>query len=83
MEKKVTTLKLSTETKARLDKLKEHEAESYDLVINKALNILNICVKNPDVAAKILMDIEKSKKRTEMIKRGSAIQPQNNKLKQK
>lgn len=62
-----TTIKIFDKTKQRLEHLKEHSGESYDSLINKNLNILNICMRSPALAARILRDIEKSKKRTELI----------------
>ena len=55
-----TTIKLSDKTKQRLEHLKEYPGESYDDIINKNLNILNICMRSPALAARILRDIEKS-----------------------
>jgi large-conductance mechanosensitive channel len=40
-----TTMKLSSETKKRLDGLKEYERETYDELINKVLNIINIAIR--------------------------------------
>lgn len=60
---KTTTIKISEKTRARLEHLKEHKEESADTIVNKALNLLNICSKNPQLASKILADIEQSKKR--------------------
>jgi hypothetical protein len=62
-----TTIKIAEKTKERLDHLKEYPGESYDVIINKNLNILNICLRRPGLAARILRDIEKSKKRKELI----------------
>lgn len=62
-----TTIKIAEKTKERLDHLKEYPGESYDAIINKNLNILNICIRRPALAARILRDIEKSKKRKELI----------------
>lgn len=68
-----TTIKLSDKTKQRLDHLKEYAGESYDAIINKNLNILNICIRSPGLAARILRDIEKSKKRKELIENPDSI----------
>jgi len=70
---KITTIKLDTQTKARLDKLKEHEHETYNNLINKVLNILNICVKNPSLASGILRDISRTKKRDKLIENPEKI----------
>ena len=68
-----TTIKISDKTKERLNHLKEYTGESYDSIINKNLNILNICVRRPGLAARILRDIEKSKKRKELIENPDSI----------
>ncbi len=64
---KITTIKLAKETKERLDNLKQHGRESYDEIIKKLLNILNICKRSPSLAARILRDIDRSKKRETLI----------------
>ncbi len=53
-----TTIKISKDTKDRLDKIKEHSKESYDEAIRKILYILNTCKINPLKAKKILKGIE-------------------------
>ena len=58
--KEITTIKLDNETKSRLDRLKVHEKESYNEIINKLLNILNIFKKNPALGNKILANIDRS-----------------------
>ena len=60
-EKKITTIKLNTETKKRLDNLKEYERETYDELINKVLNIINISIKNPLSGARIFKNIKRKK----------------------
>lgn len=64
---KITTIKLAKETKERLDNLKQHEKESYDGLLKRLLNILNICKKSPSLAARILQDIDHSKNREKLI----------------
>ena len=68
-EDKITTIKLDKETKSRLDKLKTSRRETYDEVLQKMLQILNICKSNPIEARSRLKDIDRikyiySKKRT-------------------
>ncbi len=60
----ITTLKLNKETKKRLDGLKEHHRETYEDVIKKMLNIINITVRNPIAGARIFrrIKLKKSKK---------------------
>ena len=60
---KITTIKLEYETKERLDRLKEHEKESYNQVIKKMLHLLNIFRKNPEQGNKILRAIDTAIKR--------------------
>lgn len=58
---KITTIKLLNSTKARLDGLKEYERETYDEVLNKVLNIVNIAIRNPLAGAKIFSNIKRKK----------------------
>ena len=60
---KITTIKLEKETKARLDRLKEHEKESYNQVIKKILHLLNIYRKNPEQGNRTLRTIDNTIKR--------------------
>lgn len=59
----ITTIKIHQETKQRLDKLKEHNRETYDQILRKILFILNISKKNPEKAQKLLNKIDYSIKR--------------------
>ena len=54
----ITTIKIERETKARLDRLKEHEKESYNQIIKKMLHILNLVRKDPSLGNKILKNID-------------------------
>jgi hypothetical protein len=56
----ITTIKLSKETKERLDKLKEYRRESYDDLLRKMLGILNLSRADPDKARVILNKIYKT-----------------------
>ena len=58
---KITTIKLDRGTKLRLDKLKTSKKESYDEVLQKILQILNICKSDPFEAKQRLHDIDKIK----------------------
>jgi hypothetical protein len=64
---KTTTVKISENTRDRLEHLKEHKEESFDTLINKSLNILNLCKRSPGLAARVLKDIDKTKKRKELL----------------
>ena len=59
-----TTIKLTKKTKARLDNLKVYKHETYEEVLVKMLEILNLA-RNQSEQAKIrLIDIDKERKRT-------------------
>ena len=58
-----TTIKISQETKKRLDNLKEFEKESYEEIIKKILYILNILRKNPTQGQETLEKISYNVKR--------------------
>lgn len=59
---KITTIKLSKSTKERLDSLKEYKRESYEELIEKILEILNICKMNPLKARAKLIKIDRQHK---------------------
>jgi len=63
MDSKTTTVKISRETKTRLDNLKEYNRESYEEILKKILHILNLVRKNPLLAERFLGDIDKTIKR--------------------
>jgi len=58
----ITTIKLSKETKNRLDRLKEHHRETYDEVLRKLLFILNTLRKSSEKSQRILMKIDRNVK---------------------
>lgn len=55
----VTTIKLYKKTKKRLNKLKVSKRESYEDVLKRILDILNICRINPAKARDKLIVIDK------------------------
>ena len=55
---KITTIKLTTETKTRIEKLREHKKESYDDILRKILYVLNVARESPEKSKKILEKIE-------------------------
>ena len=63
---KITTIKIDKETKMRIDKLKVHQKESYDEIIQKILFILNLCKASPEEAKGRLLTIDKVKKLNEL-----------------
>jgi hypothetical protein len=76
---KITTIKLDKKTKDRLEHLREHK-ETYNEIINKALNILNICLKNPYLANKILRDMERGRKLGNLLENPEKILKRNKNL---
>ena len=62
---KITTIKLSQNTKARLDNLKEYRRESYEEIIWKIFEILNLCKVSPMRARAKLMKIDRQHREVE------------------
>ena len=62
-KRNITTIKIEKQTKLRLDGIKEHHRETYNELINKMLNIINITIKSPVTGARILRNIKKKKSR--------------------
>jgi len=60
---KITTVKLSEDTKSRIDHLKLYPRETYDEIIQRLLNILNITMKNPNAARHRLVNLDKQRRR--------------------
>ena len=60
---KITTIKLQTETKERLDKLRENRSESYDDILRKILFVLNTTRDDPLKAKKILERVSELRER--------------------
>lgn len=58
----ITTIKLSKKTKDRLDHLRSHKRDSYEDILKRTLDILNICLQNPDNARTRLLQIKKANK---------------------
>ncbi|MEM0465329.1 MAG: hypothetical protein QXW97_01355 [Candidatus Pacearchaeota archaeon] len=65
----VTTIKISSETRERLTKLKEYERETFDEILNKILYVLNICKKDPEKAKKFLENIDRRIKKREIMRK--------------
>jgi predicted transcriptional regulator len=61
----VTTIKLREETKAELDKLREHPNESYDQVVRKVIFITKTAKKQPELSQETIKRIEEARKRME------------------
>jgi len=60
---KITTIKLNRETKDRVDKFRVYRRETYDEILQKLLEILNLCRVNPDRARARLISIDRQKRR--------------------
>jgi len=65
----ITTIKISTETRQRLGKLKEYERETFNEVLNKIFYILNTCKKSPEKAQSMLINIDRRIKRGQILKK--------------
>lgn len=65
----ITTIKISTETKERLDHIKEYDRETYNELVNKLFYIVNACRKEPLKAQKILENLDKRIKRKIIMKK--------------
>lgn len=55
----ITTIKLSRETKARLDKLKNYKRETYEELLQNILNLLNTVKINPEKARSKLLVLDR------------------------
>ena len=59
----ITTIKLTRETKERLEKLRVHKRETYDEIVQRMLNLMNVSRFNPESARRRLMLLERQKRR--------------------
>jgi len=60
---KITTIKLNRETKERVDKFRVYRRETYDEILQKLLEILNLCRVSPERARARLISIDRQKRR--------------------
>ena len=58
----ITTIKISKKTKDRLKNLQVYKNETYEEIIERILEIFNICRFNPDEAKRKLISIDEQKK---------------------
>ncbi len=65
----ITTIKLEKQTKQRLERLKEHERETFDQVIRKVLYILTRIRKDPVSGNRLLTRIDRNIKRKNMFRK--------------
>ena len=72
---KITTIKLTKQTKKRLDHLRTHKRDSYEDILQRILKILNICRINPEAGRAHLVAIDKQnrKQRPKTIKKPQQI----------
>ncbi len=73
----ITTIKLSSETKERLEKLKEYDRETYNEVLNKILYALNICRKDSEKARKFLENIDRRIRKKQVMKKRMKMESKN------
>lgn len=59
----ITTVKLKSKTKLRLDHLRVYRRETYDEILEKILDVLNLCRLNPESARAKLIAIDKAKRK--------------------
>jgi hypothetical protein len=62
MAEEITTIKLSKKTKSRLDNLKVYKKETYEEIVIKMLEMLNLFRKEPEEARRRLAQIETQRK---------------------
>ena len=65
--RKTKTVKLRMETKERLVGLREYRRETYNEIIEKVLQMINICIENPIAGARMFREVKR--------KRGLALPP--------
>jgi len=61
-KRKITTLKVNIDTKERIDHLRVYKRESYDDILRKVLEVLNLTRVSPEKARARLLMIDKEKK---------------------
>ena len=59
----ITTIKLTKETKKRLDNLKSHKRDTYEDILQNMLEILNTCRFSPERARAKLISIDRQKRK--------------------
>ena len=60
-ENEITTVKLHKKTKERLEKLRVYPRETYDEILGKIIDILNLVRQEPDRARAKLIAIDRHK----------------------
>lgn len=59
----ITTIKLSNQTKSRIDHLKRYPRESYEEIMVRMLEILNIARHRPEHARISLLKLERERRK--------------------
>ncbi|MAG38080.1 hypothetical protein CMI45_01695 [Candidatus Pacearchaeota archaeon] len=71
----ITTIKLRKKTKTRLDNLKEYRRETYDEVLEKILEILNLSRSSPERARSRLVSLDRKSRKSNQRKQKRPIKP--------
>ena len=62
MADKITTIKLSVSTKERLEKFRVYRRETYEEILKKIFDMLNICKVEPEKARSKLLSLDRQNK---------------------
>lgn len=62
MRQEITTIKLSKKTKERIEHLRSYKRESYEDIVEKMLDVLNVCRFEPGKAHARLIQIERERR---------------------
>ncbi len=60
---RITTIKVNEKTKERIEHLRVYKRESYDDILQKILEVLNLTRLSPERARSRLISIDKERKR--------------------
>lgn len=63
----ITTIKISRTTKERLEKIRSHRRETYEDIIKRVIDVLNLCKINPEKARTKLRFLDKMHKKIKLI----------------
>jgi len=63
MSKDISTIKLSRKTKDRLEHIKVYARETYEDILIRMLDFLNLCRLNPELARARLIQADKERRR--------------------
>jgi ATP-dependent helicase/DNAse subunit B len=74
---KMTTIKLSPNTKERLDKLRAHKRETYEDILQNILDTLNLVKINPLKARSKLVSLDKFHRKSLTLNDKSSVQKRN------